>query len=569
MLENIMRTRLDLDPLKQAKVSDSGVEFLRALLRTAPGLRPSAQQCFEHPWIEDVGDLLDIPKELDQTIDFLDDIPEEHDDEALDASRLSLLDKGAGKKAEGAGTIQDHPQIDEIHYARLSKRLKNGEVSRGAGLEGENGTVNQFSLSADSDGQFDSDSGMIDGYQPALPQQPGRLFGEIAPADIASSGALGAGHHVPRMLDRQATRDTDADWDVAPPERQGSDGSYDGTTELGETFLRMLDHATRHPSFPLPPSFGSTPSLQGAVAQIDALNMTSPESGISPAATPRTPTTPVSRKRSPSASSGVADSERSSQAIDAGENGENNEEDENEETPRRANAIASAASASSASSASPSKFPRPSGSLPLGPVLPSSDTPRPTMESAAAASDFVKPVRPLGKLTTVPNSVPPATTLFLEKRWTSYGRDPGSDYRYPNGLDTRVPKAAMDIVFWRSGIEREIDNGAELWTMPDVVALITTRARGCIWVNDVRLTRGDGTGWLYGVLKHGDVVTIFNDDTGSLRFRCEFYHGLSKEVRGPGDVFTVEKEVKKFEQMLKRRSCSVESDQPACMVKVE
>ncbi|MCJ1378370.1 hypothetical protein MMC17_001468 [Xylographa soralifera] len=177
-------------------------------------------------------------------------------------------------------------------------------------------------------------------------------------------------------------------------------------------------------------------------------------------------------------------------------------------------------------------------------------------------TEFARPATRLGKLVSLPGSIL-EVSLNLEKRHTSYGRDPESTYIYPDPMDTRIPKSALDIVFWRSGIERDLEMGAELVKMPDISALISTRCNRWIKVNDVKLSKAEGDGWLYGILKHGDVVTIFEGPSGFLKFRAEFYLGLSQVPRGTGEDFHVEKEVEKFMAVMSRRGSPASSENTA------
>ncbi|MCJ1287962.1 hypothetical protein MMC26_007315 [Xylographa opegraphella] len=172
------------------------------------------------------------------------------------------------------------------------------------------------------------------------------------------------------------------------------------------------------------------------------------------------------------------------------------------------------------------------------------------------------PATCLGKLVSLPGSIL-EVSLYLNKRHTSYGRDPESTYVYPDPMDTRIPKSALDIVFWRSGIERDLEMGAELIKIPDISALISTRCNRWIKVNDVKLSKAEGDGWLYGILKHGDIVTIFEGPSGYLKLRAEFYHGLSQVPRGNGEYFHVEKEVEKFMAVMSRRGSPANSEKAA------
>ena len=190
-----------------------------------------------------------------------------------------------------------------------------------------------------------------------------------------------------------------------------------------------------------------------------------------------------------------------------------------------------------------------------GKTTPTETTPDRVMEqktgsqtrAAITVDGFVKPAPRFGRLVPLAGSAY-KTPINLESRMTTFGRDPSLDHVYPDNLDTRMPKRAVDILFWRPGIEREIDAGADWTTLEDVRAIIFTRCSQFIWVNDVKLTSRENDGWHYGVLKQGDIITVFDDPTGFLKLRCDFYHGTSQAVRAPGDVFVVEKETEKFKQ---------------------
>ena len=194
------------------------------------------------------------------------------------------------------------------------------------------------------------------------------------------------------------------------------------------------------------------------------------------------------------------------------------------------------------------------GHTDAGASLPSFDT----IDNHNHITEFVRPATRLGKLVSLPGSIL-EVSLNLEMRHTSYGRDPESTYVYPDSMDTRIPKSAFDIVFWRSGVERDLEMGAELVKMPDIAALISTRCNRWIKINDVKLSKAEGDGWLYGILKHGDIITIFEGSSGYLKLRAEFYLGLSQVPRGVGEYFHVEKEVEKFMAVMSRRGSPANS----------
>lgn len=162
---------------------------------------------------------------------------------------------------------------------------------------------------------------------------------------------------------------------------------------------------------------------------------------------------------------------------------------------------------------------------------------------------FAKPLPRLGVLTTIPGSCL-TKTIKLQRRFTMYGRSPQNNEIHPDPKDSRVARFAFDILFWRPGIEEDIAAGMDWLTMTDCWAIISTRCNQYITVNGVKLTKGDGSGLLYGKLYHGDIVGIYdNEKHGFIRFKTEIYHGLSAQPRKPADwPFIVEVEVEKFLQ---------------------
>ena len=194
------------------------------------------------------------------------------------------------------------------------------------------------------------------------------------------------------------------------------------------------------------------------------------------------------------------------------------------------------------------------------------DTPMP-------APEFPLPAPIIGRLNTVPGSVIETAHFNLTTRHTFYGRckcapRPEVDYQpvftnyiYPHNRDDRVPKNALDLVFWRPGIETDQKNGVDWVALDDFWALIMTRTSYRIFVNDVKLTRG--TDHLnYGKLYTGDVITIFapteegaqGKEAEYLKFECEFFAGLSKPRRPEGHPFVVETEYPKFQEEQAKRS---------------
>lgn len=152
---------------------------------------------------------------------------------------------------------------------------------------------------------------------------------------------------------------------------------------------------------------------------------------------------------------------------------------------------------------------------------------------------FARPLPVLGKLISTPRSVI-ALTMHLNQRESSWGRGGANSIVYPNGQDTRVPKYAFKILFWKPGLRELMTKGVTWTDVSDVhaVILLQKTARR-IAVNGVPLGRRQKAGFPYGRLYTGDVITIGEDnhhkDAGKeIQLVCEFYHGASTSTRPKG-----------------------------------
>ncbi|KAI9783286.1 MAG: hypothetical protein M1816_001461 [Peltula sp. TS41687] len=173
------------------------------------------------------------------------------------------------------------------------------------------------------------------------------------------------------------------------------------------------------------------------------------------------------------------------------------------------------------------------------------DLPKSVGSIIASEKAFVHPGQVLGtqvfgRLLSTPESSL-STTIPLRQRETSWGRGFENTMVYPNGQDTRIPKYAIDIIFWRKGLKDDLDKAVKWETLPDVKAWIKTRAKK-IWVNDVPLVAWiEDKGNPFGELYTGDKITVWKDKAGKKRieFVCEFTHGLSKQPRPEDTRFCI------------------------------
>ena len=631
ILEAIMMTELNVSPLKQKHVSKECVTYFKETLHRDPQQRPSALECLDHVWLKGASDI--FPDE------------EVAEEQQLDASQLSLQDPNElpasleEVKADEEVLKVDGGvlEVDELSSFRQSKRAKVRPDQDATQL-----SITESFLPNTSNGIV----------MPFGQPQTGRLFGEIDPSGLPNAGVL----------------DYEAQGSISHV--RGVEGSYDRASEIINTHHtndQLLPNKLQYPSALRSPyihrPISSAPSLLGAEAQIDQMNMTSPESALSDPTTPKTPNTPKSRQISPNGSS-TTRSKRSSQALQPTDNEatpkrprkvhENSSlsHDTNQgdavkdsekpktkpkattyDTPGPASMSANGKRSSSStvidsskatdaknlkganvtegvvqdacdgeeksmkkrkhsetvgdgsevivSSKTESVASQPATThrafqtldpaiAPISAITSSTSKVAPKATATAAATQnatpstaitneiassqptasqssegFVKPASRFGKLVPFPGSVL-NTTINLTERITSFGRHPDSHYVYPDPLDIRIPKAAMDIVFWRSGIEAAVEAGADWKIMDGLKVIIVTRCSQWIFVNDVKLTKEEPDGWIYGFLRQGDIVTIFEDHTGFLKYRCEFYVGAAKEERGPGEDFKVLKETETF-----------------------
>ena len=508
MLRAIMTTDVDFTSLRKEGVSEQGIDFISKLLNRDPRSRPQEKQCFKHPWIANVPDV-DVYSDADD--DSVSDnqaklvIIEETTEDVLDASRLSIQERGNAENQE----------LGSNEYRPKRQRLDEVEI-RYPSLPN------------------------LDSFADANPHRPvtrERLFGEVTESVLRSSGILG-------------DFDSDAWKFLQVP-------SFDGfNSSSGESMDDGQDLAITS-SPPANTLGGSAASLLGAETLVRRLKMSSSDADpssarASPAADEQeTPRSPGQKQMTP-ANEGVSEANQStanphemtpkvtrlSRENDPPLPDTSSEcsGDQWDTTPHMSDAGASTEHKLAdeptvivnTRSEKGLKAPYPSRSDDL------KDVPPVLLNARALANlEFTKPRLVLGKLTTLPGSIFDLT-IRLENRLTSWGRGPGADIRYPELMDVRIPVYALEITFWAPGIELRIDSGEDWMTIPDVMTVLSTKTSRCIWVNDVELRRGPNRGHdgsYFGKLYTGDIITVYQQNGSHLKFRCEFYHGVSARQR--------------------------------------
>lgn len=525
MLRVLMNNDVDFDPLRQGGVSENGIDFVAQLLNRDPLSRPKERECFQHPWIADVADVDDYEDDGFCSGDG-EELPViSEDPEELDASQLSLNDDS------GAGDSGDEDEIMQSKKPRI---------------ESPPADIRYPSLP-----HFES----IQGAQSNYSRNPDLLFGEITASALQSSNALGANVNA----------------------YEGDDISFlDVTSSTGESMICEDDSMNSVHSLPENPFGASAPSLMGAENMVGQLNMNSTWHPGTPH-TRRTPEIPTRRpspgdpkeatgsndlgSKEPSNSNGTTPkASRIPRRIDIPmpanglENSNGNPDGRNNGHPGDIEMgpgqefdieLASTLDAQSGSAIRELHAEKDRGV--------SSEEFRedhPGRKSQAdTSSKFTKPRPLLGKLTTLPGSI--ATLIIrLEDRLTSWGRGHMTTVRYPDEMDSRIPTYALEVTFWAPGMEGKIKRGGDWTKVHGTMAILSTKTREHIWVNDTKLRRGckgkhGEEESHYGKLYSGDIITVYRDRSQFLRFQCEFFHGDSARPRPENEMpFMVQKQPK-------------------------
>lgn len=570
MLDTVMNNDVDFSKLQSAGVSDDGIDFVSRMLKHDPLARATEVECLQHPWIVRTADSKPNYLRMEGTASL--GVIEE---DQVDPSRLSQLSLTENPRAvEIADSIMEYDtDVDELTDTRRSKRFRpNKDANRG--IQGED--IAYPSLPGVQVGAIRSPSNH--------PQTINRLFGEIGASALRN----------PEFLSYDARAALDVRYR----------GSRDGWKERHITSDGLANQASLY-------SQNSAPSLLGAEAMVGQLNMASLESAASTVSSPDSIASIA--KTAPLPASAVVSTKRTSQVFPSAD----------ESTPKRAKpnrpdapsqrsqpggsstdyglygsqkpsthdqalqeptAQATAAKTSIADDRGErkehSKSSKASARTSGLPAISSAQPPQDSTyvndhvndksvsasvpHEAADEASYTASSRCLGVLTSLPGSVC-NIMMKLEDRFTFFGRDPASHVRYEDKMDTRVPKNALDVIWWRPGIEAMLADGMDWRDVEGLIAIVHTRTSLYIRVNGVRLTRGKNR-WHFGRLHTGDVITIFGPEEGEvaegkerefLKFRCEFFAGPSARPRE--EPFIVEKEKKEKEKRPVSKGSEMES----------
>ncbi|OQD60880.1 hypothetical protein PENPOL_c020G05511 [Penicillium polonicum] len=531
MLRTIMTSDADFDALRNAGVSESGIDFVAQLLNRDPFSRPTEKECFQHPWIAEVPDVDEYEDDDDLLYDRQDGlsiIGEDAEDE-LDASQLSI--------AEGPGYV---------HEADGEEGSSNEEISKRPRIEYIPTDVRYPSLPNIE--SFQDGQAVVDNHAK-------RLFGEVSASALRSSHALG-------NMDAYDANNFHVDF-LSSGESMMSDNPNESIISL-----------------PAVPFGGTAPSLMGAEKLVGQLNMNSlnpalqlkggpvnksslrqttpghirdgmPPSTLNrdsvpptsspkeqPVSSPQEPTPKAKFTRRIDLALAIPDTASEASSDNSAHNSRRGTAPNDPSLPSKSQYDAEFATTLDAQTgkaileqmnAEESDSSEPIVHRPNSPSIP----------STLSDSGFAKPPKRYGKLKSLPGSIFDLT-IYLEDRLTSWGRGPLATVKHADPMDTRIPAYALEVTFWTPGIEARIAAGESWLEIPGVMAILSTKARSGIWVNDTLLRRGsmteDGPEALqFGKLYTGDIITVYQNKerTKFLKLQCDFTHGDSAQPR-PG-----------------------------------
>lgn len=532
MFNHIMEKELDVSPLKKYNVSQDCIDLLTQMLRRDPVSRPTEVQCLLHPWLREGANIPDDPT--------LESIAEENEEEEEAEHQLSQLSINENfHESEEADVLSDE-EFEHLLDPRQSKRIRHDPLFPRYQLRDQESESSAApSPQSDMEGVLDEES-----FQP-MPKAPNaqRLFGEIGKSALESSGVLNL--HAKQALSNAGSPESDM---------QGSSRLQGGRRQNTSTEgIPTLDQDV------------SSSSLFGAESGVRELNMGSPHSAGSGQQTPNEPATPKTPEVLQHSSLGYSQKDPS----------QNSEPTPRARPPMQSRLISlpktpsffydpadpSTHNIEYAQKVSGLDFgaqqqDRTAGASALEDTMHqsangdsdatvASDTALPVTVSPTLPTEasFKAPPRRMGKLLATSDSFDPSLVLSVDRRVNSWGRAKTCTIVYEDGKDIRIPKTAFHVFWWVPDVDvQELSQQGQDWTeIENLRAGIFTSARAGLSVNGKHIKQRDEKGRaLFGDLYAGDIIQVFHKGDECLKFRCEFYHGKSKEPRPAGESFNVQ-----------------------------
>ena len=156
-------------PLRSAGISEAGVDFVRQLLNRNPHLRPNEADCLKHPWLLDIPDIFKYedggpePEVIRRALDAIQEIEEEDD--------LQMLEE-VHQLTQPPVRQDSLPSMSPLRPTKKRRLSEEQLVSSGI--------------------QYPALPSLAPSPSSTNPTPAGgRLFGEITPSVIRSSGVFG------------------------------------------------------------------------------------------------------------------------------------------------------------------------------------------------------------------------------------------------------------------------------------------------------------------------------------------------------------------------------------------
>lgn len=547
MLNNIMTKDVDFEPLRELGISEDAIDFINALLNRIPGLRPKEKDCFSHRWLKDVPDVVDYSEVSDidtRPRSRLEDVEEGDEDEADEqlVNELQNLTQDPNM-IQAAGDSESVPSSPD-------RPMKKPKITRAESK------IPEAILYPNLPPAF-PESQTLPASSPS--KSDAKLFGEITPSVLKSSGVFGIHEVAPRTAQLQIPQISSQLEQVSMNDfAKSKAGQHSIHSEAPQT--ERLPEAELNSYYPIHHIAGSAASLLGAEAQLGQMNMGSHDAGLTDVPTPETnnPVTPHTGDVTPARSLTKSETQDTSsqQSLNAGKSRRINVDlltDEvafaaeqrlrelarEENTKVKAQTFQAHATTSQQLANAPgwrtfsAKLARPEDATANSDHHSATSTRTEVLRHATSGA-FSASTGIYGKLTPMEGSFD-REAIPLLTRSTLWGRAPQCHQRFSDLQDARVPKIGMKIVFYAPGIE-EVERNGEDWTqVPKIRTIIATSATRGIRVNGVHLAQqsDDGSAALFGKLYTGDVISIVDSDNDGqyLRYTVEILFGDSAQRR--------------------------------------
>ncbi|EHK98824.1 putative Serine/threonine-protein kinase RAD53 [Glarea lozoyensis 74030] len=272
LLDRVMTQALDIRPLQNVGISETGLRFVRSMLHIRPEHRATIAELQQNPWITGMDDVeVQVTQET------------EIEESSSQFSQLHLQESNLA--------VEDSIEIDPDSMSDVTE-IQQREIPSSFNTNDELQNENEL-LNEDESYSFLQYAG---GAQNAVPG--GRLFGEVNVSAVGSSGAIPMNH-----LNLPMSTDASQHFDAFSQSQQFTDGEASSQVENNfQALLANMDAplpetmVAPSPELPVEPFTPQNPendqnsrakrssSLMGTESLVGNLNMHSPASAPSPLA---------------------------------------------------------------------------------------------------------------------------------------------------------------------------------------------------------------------------------------------------------------------------------------------